>query len=474
LIYTTDNLIDSDTKIIDLCLVTRDKQYILDRVQYWKNFLRKKEIKKIMLLQHCTLDCIAIVFACAEVGVTIHTVTHNQKSMEAEAQLVDFIIVGPNYVAWIDTDVQTHYHGKELCVLDEKNINQLCVQQPIRYHPDIFDSDHILIVGHSSGSTGPAKLIKHTNHTFISAGKMSSHLFEKGDTFASWSSINHIGFLAVTMIAPLFVGVTIFTLNYIYEMMVFSSRGFLTRLALYETALIWSEKHSEFKLPANCFKNCAIITAGGPTSEKFVDTIFNLGAKKFVNFYGCNETLAPFFTLTLHSATDEFFDGRVGQPSPEVSYKIVNDQLYVKTPSLSPTLILDNDGYYNTGDYATEKNNQVIYLGRKLIVLGDKKIFSKDINDQIQISLADQSLYFADYQIEYNNIDCVNIYAATNYGFVALHNNFAKISTRLKNLFHNPNLKLVLFEIDETFKTKVSGKITLDIMKQYILREVHQ
>jgi acyl-coenzyme A synthetase/AMP-(fatty) acid ligase len=443
-------------------------------VQYWKNFLRKKQIKKIMLLQHCTLDCIAIVFACAEVGVTIHTITHNQKSMETMSQLVDFIIVGPNYVSWIDTNTHTHYHGKELHVLDEKNIDQLSAQQPCRYQPDIFDSNHILIVGASSGSTGPAKLIKHTNQTFISAGRMSHHLFEKGDTFASWSSINHIGFLAVTMIAPLFVGVTIFTLNYIYEMMVFSSRGFLTRLALYETALIWTEKHSEFRLPPNCLKNCSIITAGGPTSEKFVDTIFNLGAKKFTNFYGCNETLSPFFTLTLHSATDEFFDGRVGQPSPEVSYKIVDDQLYVKTPSLSPELILDNDGYYNTGDYAAKKNNQVIYLGRKLIQLGDKKIFSKDINDQIQMSLADQPLYFADYQVEYDNIDCVNIYAATNYGFVALHSNIAEISTRLKNLFHNPNLKLVLFEIDETFRTKVIGKITLDQMKQHILRKVNQ
>lgn len=474
MIYTTDNLIHPDTKIVDLCLVTRDKQYILDRVQYWKNFLRKKQIKKIMLLQHCTLDCIAIVFACAEVGVTIHTITHNQKSMETMSQLVDFIIVGPNYVSWIDTNTHTHYHGKELHVLDEKNIDQLSAQQPCRYQPDIFDSNHILIVGASSGSTGPAKLIKHTNQTFISAGRMSHHLFEKGDTFASWSSINHIGFLAVTMIAPLFVGVTIFTLNYIYEMMVFSSRGFLTRLALYETALIWTEKHSEFRLPPNCLKNCSIITAGGPTSEKFVDTIFNLGAKKFTNFYGCNETLSPFFTLTLHSATDEFFDGRVGQPSPEVSYKIVDDQLYVKTPSLSPELILDNDGYYNTGDYAAKKNNQVIYLGRKLIQLGDKKIFSKDINDQIQMSLADQPLYFADYQVEYDNIDCVNIYAATNYGFVALHSNIAEISTRLKNLFHNPNLKLVLFEIDETFRTKVIGKITLDQMKQHILRKVNQ
>jgi long-subunit acyl-CoA synthetase (AMP-forming) len=135
---------------------------------------------------------------------------------------------------------------------------------------------------------------------------------------------------------------------------------------------------------------------------------------------------------------------------------------------------LDNDGYYNTGDYATKKNNQVIYLGRKLIMLGDKKIFSKDINDQIQMSLVDQPLYFADYQIEYNDLDCVNIYAATKYGFVALHNNFEEISTRLKKLFHNPNLKLVLFEIDETFKTKVWGKITLDIMKKYILQKVTQ
>lgn len=422
-----------------------------------------------MLLQHMTVDCVAIVFACAEVGVTIHAVTHQQEYIESKVPLVDLILIGPAYVSWINT-TETHYKNKPLFVLDEKNLNQRCHEQNCRYTPTVIDLNHNLIVGPTSGSTGLHKSIAHTNHTFILAAKNAHHLFNQGDVFASFSGINHIGFLAVTMIAPLFVGVTVISINYLYEMMALSARGILTRVAFYESMLIWSEKYPDFQLPANCFKNCTVITAGGPTSEKFVDTIFFLGAEKFVNFYGCNETLSPFFVLTLNNVQDKFSDGRVGELVPEAVFKIVNDQLYIKVPSLSPYVTVDHDGYYNTGDYAREENSKVYYLGRELFLNQHSKIFSKDVYDVIQSCCQENPLYFADYKFDYNQVDQLDIYVMTDHGFKILTKNIDKISSQLKNLFSNLDLKVELYQVSESLR-KISGKITLNLMKTHVVTQ---
>ena len=71
--YTSATLIHDKTVMVDLSFTHRDKQYLLNRIQFWKNWYRRNNFKRIMVASDPTMDSICMLFAAAETGVVLLT-----------------------------------------------------------------------------------------------------------------------------------------------------------------------------------------------------------------------------------------------------------------------------------------------------------------------------------------------------------------------------------------------------------------
>lgn len=465
--YSSKTLINDQSMVIDLGLEMRDKTYLLDRTQYWKNLLRERNVKNIMLMQHMTIDSMAIVFACAEVGITIYTSYIDIEQVKEKVDQVDLIIYGNTYLMQFSNNLQAHVGNKPIMMLNEKAITKDFAQANCKYVEEYMDPDHTLVVGESSGSTGAPKIIHHTVKTFVGSTYQASPLFEPGDVFATLNGINHIGFLAITMLTPLMRGVKIFTVNYVHEILMFTTRSFLTKLVLYEHQLLFINSLPGFKMQPDCFNGITVITAGSLLSTRFVDLAFSYEAEQVVSFYGNNEILGPAYILELNSPMDPFDDGRLGSTSPGTQTKIVDDQLWIKTESISPSIKIDEEGYFNSGDYVATKDDQTVILGRKRFVTASgRKFFMKNIADKILEQLGpDNDLYYSQFFLNYTGDNKIEIYAVDNSCYQLMCENGKQIKDQLIELLEQAALEMTV--INSTFELGryVGGKLTLQLVQ---------
>jgi acyl-coenzyme A synthetase/AMP-(fatty) acid ligase len=466
--YSAKNLINDDSLVIDLGLATRDKNYLLDRTQYWKNLLRERNVKNLMLMQHMTIDSVAIVFACAEIGITIYTSYIDIEQVKEKVDSVDLIIHGNTYLMQLSNNLQAHVGGKPVLMLNEKAITKDFTQANCKYVEEFMNMDHVLVVGESSGSTGVPKIIHHTVKTFVGSTKQAWPLFEPGDVFATLNGINHIGFLAITMLTPLMRGVKIFTVNYVHEILMFTTRSFLTKLVLYEHQLLFINSLPGFKMQPDCFKGITVITAGSLLSTRFVDMAFSYEAEKVVSFYGNNEILGPAYILTMNSPMDPFDDGRLGVMAPGIDQtKIIDDQLWIKSNTISPSIKVDEEGYFNSGDYVARKDDQTIILGRKRFVTASgRKFFMKNIADKILEQLGpENNLYYSQFFLNYTGNDEIEIYAVDNQCYQLICENSNKIKEQLIELLEQPALKITAINSAFELGRYVGGKLTLRLVQ---------
>jgi acyl-coenzyme A synthetase/AMP-(fatty) acid ligase len=466
--YSAKSLINDDSLVIDLGLVTRDKQYLLNRTQYWKNLLRERNVKNIMLMQHMTIDSMAIVFACAEIGVTIYTSYIDIEQIKEKLDNVELIIYGNTYLMQFSKNLQEHVGNIPVMMLNEKETTKHMAQLDCQYVEEFMDMEHTLVVGESSGSTGAPKTIRHTVKTFVGSTKQAWPLFEPGDVFATLNGINHIGFLAITMLTPLMRGVKIFTVNYVHEILMFTTRSFLTKLVLYEHQLLFINSLPGFKVQPDCFNGITVITAGSLLSTRFVDMAFSYEAEKVISFYGNNEILGPAFILTMNSPMDPFDDGRLGVQAPGIDQtKIVDDQLWIKSDTISPSIKIDEEGFFNTGDYVARKDDQTVILGRKRFVTASgRKFFMKNIADKILEQLGpENNLYYSQFFLNYMGDNKIEIYAVDNQCYQLICANGVKIKEQLVALLEQLNLEMTA--INSTFELGryVGGKLTLQLVQ---------
>lgn len=470
---SSKDLIHESTQVVDLSFNTRNKDYILKRIQFWKEFIIQHQLSSIMVMQHTTIDSIAIIFACAEEGVSIQTSEITKSSFELNSQTVDMVFLGLTYAPWVlnsNDTVDDALKDKKLFFLDEKNIDQLFAKKIYEYTPKIIDLNKILICGSTSGTTGPNKQIKHTNRTFIQATKMAGHLFVPGDTFVSHSGVNHIGFLAVTMISPMLVGTKLFTINHFHEILVLATRGIFTKIALYESNLIHFDKIFEtIGIHRNCLKNTVVLTAGGPVSTKFMDRVFiTMGAKEIISFYGCNETLAPFFVLHIPDNNFDIYKAGIGEPVPHMDYKIKDSNLWIKSPSLSSFVNVDKDGYYNTTDIVADCGGTIHYLGRGKILTTIGEIFGGELKKQLQYSLVDD-LYFSEYFLECqleNNVNKIVLYALTNVAYDILNKSLGNMNKHITEFFNGGAVEFSIIDARDYYTSNaIGGKINPNAVK---------
>jgi hypothetical protein len=217
----------------------------------------------------------------------------------------------------------------------------------------------------------------------------------------------------------------------------------------------------------DCFNGITVITAGSLLSTRFVDLAFSYEAEQVVSFYGNNEILGPAYILELNSPMDPFDDGRLGSTSPGTQTKIVDDQLWIKTESISPSIKIDEEGYFNSGDYVATKDDQTVILGRKRFVTASgRKFFMKNIADKILEQLGpDNDLYYSQFFLNYTGDNKIEIYAVDNSCYQLMCENGKQIKDQLIELLEQAALEMTV--INSTFELGryVGGKLTLQLVQ---------
>lgn len=395
---TSVSLIHSDTQVYDLDFSKHNKDGLLRYIQTWKNFLVKNNIKTIAVQEYLSLNLISLVYACLETSTRIYTCDKSKSSTSELSDSVDAVFVSASCADLFDHTKNNYYWIES--IVNHRTVNQT-------YVPNTIDLDFLFVVGKTSGSTGTPKEIKHTAKTFLAAAKCCSFLYYPGQRFSSYPNINHIGMAANMVLSPTLAGATIFTVASMVDLLgLCSRRGCLDTLGLFPSQITaWA--HAARMLDSehiNWFSNIdfselEMLTGGSVLGPSVVDWFFSKNGKRIRSLYGNNEVLMPVFINDINSSEEDFFKRNLGIPCPGVEFKVDNNNnLWIKTHSISDFVSIGNDGYYNTTDLVLVEQDGVYYRGRKRI----NGFFMTEIHDAILDCIFEDQINLDDYSIHYN------------------------------------------------------------------------
>jgi len=443
---TSDRLIHPLTKIVDFNLNYHSKEKILQRIQFWKNFLKAKKVQKISLHDHLSIDSIALLFACLEQSVTIHTCQKSSKTLLALSTEVDVVILGESSLD-LYSDLPNYYLIPDII----NNKTELPV-----YVPDRIDIQSVFLVGKTSGTSGPPKIIKHTARTFINASIISTFFYKPGKCFSAYPNINHIGMAAVMCCAPALAGTTIYSCRSIHDLMFLISRQIFDIVGLFavqteqwqnfEQAL--KEQLTVLQYSMN-FGQAELITAGSSPSPTMADWFFSKNGKRIRSFYGSNETLSPNFVIDINSPCHDFSKRSLGKQIPGTDYKINDDNiLLVKNPGVSDFIECAN-GWYNTGDYVVESDGELCYKGRKKI----NNRYLLDFHDIVHHHTFKDGVEIDHYLINYEN-NMIDIYAKHQFAINSINSSLEEIEKNIKEIDCNLSVRCSIINDTGTLEIK--------------------
>lgn len=234
--------------------------------------------------------------------------------------------------------------------------------------------DSIILRGHTSGTTGPAKPYTHTHKSFhTTIFYCASRFFTSRDVFSSIGDVNHTALIACISIPVLVAGCHV-----IY------SKGL--RRGLFQTNA--SKTPNKVAVPQihlldflqrepvwedYRFDHIDEFFTGGTVLSRIsmVESLLkDKGVKKLTCVYGSSET-GTVSALELDKDTmDQKFSSddypMIGEFFPHVEVKLnENNHLLIKTDSLASNIPLDEDGFFNPGDQIVIENDQWYISGRR-------------------------------------------------------------------------------------------------------------
>lgn len=472
-IQTSQTLIHDQAIIVDLGFTKRDKLYILSRVQYWKNYLRQHGYKTILISSNATIDTIALFFASAELGVVIETsnLADGPDAFLRRSQQAEINFISPHFTSnWFDYRVPNAglLVDKNIFVLHEDEITKEFERDRPVYVSDRLDPEHDLITGEVvAGVT-----LTHTTGRFMCGGMMSAELFTTKDRFGSNNGITHVGLLTQVILGPLFAGATLYSINNFYDVVFLAARNTFTKVFFYDIHLKLIEWHPNFALPIATFKNTTVYTAGSLPSPHFIDVVFGAGADHIVSLFGTFSAACPVFKLEIPNNKFDVYSCGLGQVFNGVQYKIVDDKLWIKSPSQSKYVQnLDTDGFFNTGDFVNQRDDGTLhFLGREFVTLPDgAKVFVIEIQNTIQSVLTDD-LFYSEYMVELPTLldNTINIYPLSLRASRILEEAHNQIIMALGNQLEISSVLQVVIHKVVDDANLFTGRISMSRVKQLI------
>ena len=395
--HSSLTLIHESTIVYNLNLDKHDKNSLLQHIQWWKNWLSKNNIKKIVIQEYLNLNTIVLAYACLENKVLVHTCSKNNDAVKNLSQKVDAVLIGRSCENFFDKD------DKKYFMIDQTFQE---TKLPI-YQEAIIDLDVLFLVGQTSGSsTGTPKEVKHTVRTFLAASKCCTFFYYPGQRFSAYPNLNHIGMAANMVISPTLAGCKIYSISNILELIMFCKRGVIDTIGLFtnqantlQQIFTLLKDHGLFHLSPN-FSGVELLTGGAPLGPGLSDWFFSNNGKRIRSMFGNNEVLMPVFVHDVYNQFDDFHKRNIGQPCPFVEYRIdEQNNLWLKTPSISERVDTSFDGFYNTTDLVVKENNEIHYKGRKRI----NGYFMTDLHDYILNVVWKEQINFDDYILHHNS-----------------------------------------------------------------------
>lgn len=392
-VLTSESLIHDSTVICDLDFTLHNKNQILNRIQYWKEYFSKQNIKNIILMDSLNLNSIAIMFACFENSITIHTIHAFPDSSEDRAELI--ILGRVHYKVALDTPKY----------LKINNYGEVVDYTASDYTPCHINLDHVWVSARMPGYIEDEN-IKHTSKTIIYSSIASIPFHKEKQGFAGIAQLNHIGIIGPFVLGPVLAGATIHSATTFADLMFLADRGVLGLMALWGDQInsmrdFSEEYYSKFKNYKFDLRRCAIATAGRSPSYSALQWVLNSHGTKLISYYSNHRYITPLFKLDIESYDFDFYSRDLGQLMDGIEYKIDDDNyILVKNVTNSPFIECDSDGWIKVGDLAVEESGKVYFKGTTKI----KNCFQADIENTIHLLLEDQTVGFGDFAIRYDEI----------------------------------------------------------------------
>jgi hypothetical protein len=477
--YNSATLIHDKTVMVDLGFTHRNKQYLLNRIQFWKNWYRRNNFKRIMVASDPTMDSICMLFAAAETGVVLLTgnLSDGVEPYMRRSAGAEHHFINPYFtVDWLDfrhVDQSPIAH-LPITLMHENEFTRLFEEEVPTYVPEYINNDNTLIIGEVTGVADTR--VANTCFNFLYGGVLSMPLYEEGDRFGSANGITHLGLVTKVVLAPLYKGVTFYTVQNFYDLVFMARRGLFTKLWFYDIHLKLTEWHPNFSMPIDCFKGCTIFCGGTKPSPKLMDHLFEKGgAKNLISFYGTFMAAGPIFLLDIPNRQFDVYNASLGIPSNGTLWKIVDGQLWVKSPCQNPHAKVDADGYFNTFDYVKpHPDGGCIFMGRDFRTLenGDR-VFGIEIQDSVQWAI-DEDLFYGEYQIELPPVgtDTFNLYPLSKVSKRVLEKNQDKILTAVQSRLEDPGITKIVIHKIVADANLFQGRIMLSRIKQLLAKGI--
>jgi acyl-CoA synthetase (AMP-forming)/AMP-acid ligase II len=278
------------------------------------------------------------------------------------------------------------------------------ISEPVPESADTspFSIERFSIIQLSSGTTGLRKAVEFTSESLVRHALDYNTCLKltKKDTIVSWLPLYHdMGYIACFMM-PLILGVPVVMMDSEYWV---NDKALLFRAITEHSGTVCFMPNFGFEVmcgitPTNLKGMRLWISCSEPvlehTSRKFLK---HIGAKEN-HFAACYAMAENIFAMTQSTGiTTRHISGMTvvscGKPIKDVEIKCIDGELWVRSPTsitsyMSQESIIDEDGYYPTGDLGEIIDGEIYVTGRKrdlMIQAGKKHILSAidDIVNQV-------------------------------------------------------------------------------------------
>lgn len=289
----------------------------------------------------------------------------------------------------------------------------------------IENRDNVAVLLYTSGTTGNPKGVMLTYNNLLSNSDAVKevNIVNETDRFLALLPFHHVLPLNITLILPIYFGTFVVILDglnsdnlkkalkeykitiivgvpRVFELLHKGIMNKINQNFITKKLFNFCRKINSFTLNKIIFGSVKrqlggslkICVSGGARLDPEIARDLRTLGLPFIEGYGLTET-SPLISF---NRPNNVLIGSVGEPIPHVTVKVAEDhELLVKGPNVmkgyynkpeETAKVIDNDGWFHTGDLVTFENNFITIIGRKkeMIVLSNgKNINPIDIENEI-------------------------------------------------------------------------------------------